>query len=374
MPDNIKHTPEKRYFLLAEIIILIMVILSSCTLVTRLQKGRIKINEEDVKIAGEYYNRALEELKKDNVYSALVYLYRAKNKNPADKRISEKYKSTVNSLNARISGTQEIIKKGRGMSHPIVYTLSRTIYGITKPVSGMPVYFTLLNAGGKLTEEDITNNEGAARCYIERIDNYNKSVKVEASVWIPDRKTGEKLDSLTRIFTYTRSSVTDKNIKIVVQKKAEINESMDILMDTLMEDMGNQLNIFLQDLSFSSVAYIKYIKNFVTRHTITQQQIKNLGEETSSEVIILVTLSSITKIQQSTDFYLVNIDTNINILNTSKGVVCLSNNVTGRGAGSNISDALNRAFFSCLSGIKKLLESYLKEVEVKNEFFIKRAE
>ncbi len=339
---------------------LTVLILSSCTVIEQIRMKQIP--EEDRLIAKEYYNKALKELEKNNVYSSLLYLYKAKIKNPEDKTIQKTYNDLINSLYSEITGTQEIIKKGKGLKNPVIYRIYRKKDDLVLPVKDIPVRFRFLNAVGRLTEKDITNDKGIAKCYIEKIEEYNNSVTVEASVWISDKE----LTSLTKSFTFYKKSILDTTIKIIIQSEGPN------IKTSLTEKLGYAIKTLLESSNFYDVDTLPFYNlNISNIEQKDQNYIKEIGKETSANVIFLLFFNQVSNLQQSPDFYMKKIEIKIMIFDTKNGSIYLIKSITKKGAGKTEEEAFHRAFQNCLKYITEEIKDYLIDVERKNEFFTK---
>lgn len=96
--------------------------------------------------------------------------------------------------------------------------------------------------------------------------------------------------------------------------------------------------------------------------------IQSLGNESASDIFVLLTINDRLNLQQSFDFYLKKVLIRIIIADAKSGEVYLSGLIEGKGADRTEKDAEEKAIKNAISKLEKILKNYLEEVKTKNEF------
>jgi len=324
--------------------------------------------KEDIAVSKEYYKKSLISEKQGDIYNSLLYLQFALARDPINKVILSKYNSIIDTLSSEITGTQEIIKMGTGIINPIIFKIYRNFENKKIPVQGMPIHFKLINASGKITEKGITNDIGEAKCFIDKIDNYSENITIKAYIIIPDDKNGNEIKSLTKSFIFKNRSVLDLNIKIL----SKLNSTFRNNVTTIdLDKISEYIDQLFKDEGFNKVTIMPSfnISLFDKATNIDKLAIKNLGKESSANILFLISVNEPLNLQQSFDFYLKKVSIKIIIADSANGKFYINRTVNGKGAGKTEDNAMDTAIKNALSKMSEILKYYLGEVRIKNEFF-----
>jgi len=148
---------------------------------------------QTVKICSEYHQSALQAISNKNVFGAINHYFRSlgellvaqaylKKKitgdidgNSIDEILQVRLENEIVTVLSRISfatlsGNGQNAKRNQGLELPL--TGKVTYQGNPPfPASGLPVKMQILNAAGKLSGEEITNQDGIFRIRVDRIDS-----------------------------------------------------------------------------------------------------------------------------------------------------------------------------------------------------------
>jgi len=339
------------------VLLSIILWIASCT---GLQKVyQIEVEPRD-KIAEEYYREALVKLKEKNISEALILLLRATHHNPHDSKIKRELNRLLSSLESEGNYRSEVIQKGSGLESPLQYILYYNTSRGKHPVSDIPVRFTFRVGRGILTENAITNDLGIAKCFIEKITDFDRAIIIEATIFLDIHQEETVFDYLTQEYVFRNISIFDVPHSIVLYVDKVPDNCPPGLCDEALEPFHAH--------GFSDVrCYCIENKDlFRSAFLLDKSAITLLNNDTQSDIIVLVRIKPSFVMRQSIDFYLYDALAEIKIIDTHTFLLQFEENTTERGAGRSSEESEYQAILSAIRSLNKKVDEYLSRLRRRN--------
>jgi len=339
------------------VLLSIILWIASCT---GLQKVyQIEVEPRD-KIAEEYYREALVKLKEKNISEALILLLRATHHNPHDSKIKRELNRLLSSLESEGNYRSEVIQKGSGLESPLQYILYYNTSRGKHPVSDIPVRFTFRVGRGILTENAITNDLGIAKCFIEKITDFDRVIIIEATIFLDIHQEETVFDHLTQDYVFRNISILDVPHSIVIYVDKVPDNCPPGLCDEALEPFHAQ--------SFSDVrcCCIENKDLFQSAFSLDKSAVTLLNNDTQSDIIVLLMVKPSFVMRQSIDFYLYDALAEIKIIDTHTFLLQFEENTTERGAGRSSEESEYQVIVSAIRSLNKKVDEYLSRLRRRN--------
>ncbi len=339
------------------VLLSIILWIASCT---GLQKVyHIEVEPRD-KIAEEYYREALVKLKEKNISEALILLLRATHHNPHDSKIKRELNRLVSSLESEVDYRSEVIQKGSGLESPLQYILYYKTDRGKHPVSDIPVRFTFREGRGILTENAITNDLGIAKCFIEEITDFDRTIIIDATIFMDIHQEEIVFDPLTQEYVFRNISIFDTPHSIVLYVDKVPDNCPPGLCAIALEPFHAH--------GFSDVrCYYSENKDlFQSAFSLDKSATSLLKNDTQSDIVVLLKVKPSFVMRQSIDFYLYDALAEIKIIDTHTFLLQFEENTTERGAGRSSEESEYQAILSAIRSLNRKVDEYLSRLRRRN--------
>jgi hypothetical protein len=228
----------------------------------------------------------------------------------------------------------------------------------------MPVRFGFRRGAGSLTERDITNDAGIARCYVERIVDFSRSVVIEAAVPHPLAED-EVIEKLTRVYTYGRLSPLEQPQRIFVHF-GEPRFARPGRIETLLSGLVTAF----EEAGFSNTetTYMEEPTIFTRAFGGDPPTIDLLSGPATAGTLLLCMVGAPRTTQQSSDFHRSLISVQLRFIEPESRMVTFEDEVEGRGAGATADEAERRAFRRGLEAVLQSIDTHLTDMRRKHGF------
>ncbi len=335
-------------------LILTITILSSCVAIPVTQDVS---RPSENPISEDYYKRALEAVDERDIHRALLLLIKALEKDPDNTKIKIEIDNLVSSLLSESHYRMETITKGKGLSNPLYFLLYYKRDEELYPVYDMPIHFQFTDGMGLLTADAITNDAGIAKCYVERIDNYDQTISIEASIVLESDDRSIQLDSLSQSYTFSSISILDQPQRVYIYF-----ESTDTLETSAQFTYlsGFITEIFFEN-GFSDVECI-YMKEKILFNRALSMDLASINVLANAENLVLTRINTSFISQQSVDFFFSSANIMIQIIDPGSLTILYRDEVQKKGAGSTRERSAYQAVVNAMNELGKNVDLYLKEL------------
>jgi hypothetical protein len=310
----------------------------------------------DRALSDEYYVRAEQSLYEGNVYDTFINLMTSLDRNPENEKARSLFDEVSSSLISESHFMKEPITRGRGMEHPLSYLLFYRLGDETLPIPDMPVRFRFIEGDGVLTPEAVTNDGGIAKGYIERIDEFDQGIAVEAVPLIRYDGSTIELEAFSQSYVYSTVSMLEQTHHVYIlfenpdqewgaQQFAHIRESLSELFRT------NE---------FSNVRFHSITETILFNRALSLDR-SSINILTDSDKLFLMEVETSFVSQQSVDFFFSSAHILLHVIDTNSLTLSYSEEVDRRGAGKTEQLSAYQAVVNAVKDMNQDLDLYLKE-------------
>jgi hypothetical protein len=332
-------------------------LLISCTTISPLDGPRSGV---DLTLSEEYYEQAVSVLEEKNIGQALILLLRSLGRNPDNERALTLFESINGSLVSEAHFIKEPITRGRGLERPLNFFLYYVVGEEVYPVPDIPVRFEFLSGTGELTEEAVTSDAGLAKCYVERIDTYEKGVTVEAVPFLDYDGKRRNLEHLAQRYVFSNVSLLEQTQHVYLlfdNSDRELNSNQ-------FSHIKNSFIGLFHENEFNDVEF-HYMTEEILFNRALQLDRPSINVLSDADMLFLVRVKTAFISQQSVDFFFSNADILLQVVDTKALSVMVREQVSRRGAGKTRALSADQAVVNAVSDISRQLDLFLKEVRSK---------
>jgi hypothetical protein len=314
------------------------------------------VRNVDSALSDEYYRRAELTLADGKVYETFQNLMNSLDRYPGNEKSRTMFEDLSASLVSESHFLKEPITRGRGMEHPLSFLLFYEQGNSIEPLPDIPVTFRFLEGSGVITQGAVTNDAGIAKGYIERIDEFEQGITVEAVPVLRYNGSSIELSDLSQTYVYRTVSLLEQTQHVY------------ILFENPDPDWGTQQFSHLKE-SLSEL-FRKNEFTDVVFHNMTEEILFNralsldtssIGVLTEADRLFLMRVETSFVSQQSIDFFFSAAHIVLNVIDTRVPAVSFSDEVQRRGAGKTRERSAYQAVVNTVADITENLDPYLKE-------------
>jgi len=314
----------------------------------------------DLTLSREYYEQAAAALEEKNIDDALILLLRSLERNPDNEEAGELFEHISESLVSESHFIKEPITRGRGMERPLSFFLYYKLGDEVYPVPDIPVRFEFLTGTGTLTGEAVTNDAGLARCYVERIDSFERGVTIEAWPYLEYDGSKRRLEYLGQRYVFSTVSLLEQPQHVY------------ILFDNLNRELNsfqyshikNTFSRLFQENGFNNVQF-RYMTEEILFNRALQMDRSSIDVLSDSDMLFLIKVETAFLSQQSVDFFFSSADILLQVIDTKGPSLLFGERVSRRGAGKTRDLSADQAVVNAVNDITRQFDLYLKEVRRK---------
>ena len=331
----------------------LLFLLVSCASISQVNET---VQTVDLALADEYYERAELTLEEGNVHDTYINLMKSLDRNPAHEKARLLFDRLSSSLVSESHFMKEPITRGRGMEHPLSYLLFYQREGHVQPVPDMPVEFRFIKGSGILTREAITNDAGIAKGYIERIDEFDQGITVEAMPVIHYNGSTLQLEHLARVYMYSTVSMLEQTQHVYVLFENPDQDWGAQQFDHLKES----LSTLFRENEFSNVQFHNMTEAILFERALSLDR-SSINILTDADTLFLIRVQTNFVSQQSVDFFFSAAHIVLDVIDTNAPSVSFTHEVSRRGAGKTKELSAYQAVVNAVNDMSEKLDIHLKE-------------
>lgn len=303
-------------------------------------------------LTDRYYDQAVKALQHEDVHRALRLLLTSLEKDPHNEKAQKTLERITDNLHAEAVYTREEVKLDQGLSKPLHYFL---VYREDKqqyPVKDMPVRFRFLHGEGSLTDHDITDDAGIARCYVDRVDRFGDSLVVQGAA-VVETDGGEKvLDEVAVSFIFGSVSPLDREQRVIVHLDWRGNARR-------YDHLRQKLRTVFEQQGFTRICFDYLDNGYLFRRALEGDRGILAALSGSQELgsVLLVGVEQIAHSQASPDFHTVVMRVSAQYLVAETPL--FREQFEQRGAGSTETEAGDQAFAEAIEQLSEILDRNL---------------
>jgi hypothetical protein len=333
---------------------LLAFLLISCTTISPIDGPRSGV---DLTLSEEYYEQAVSVFEDRDIGEALMLLLRSLERNPDNGRARELFDRINNALVSEAHFMKEPITRGRGLERPLNLFLYFVEGEEVYPVPDIPVRFGFLSGAGVLTEEAVTSDAGLAKCYVERIDTFEKGVTVEAVPFLEYDGKRSDLEQLAQRYVFSTVSLLEQTQHVYIL----FEDANPELNATRYSHIENSFIDLFHENGFKDVEFHNMAEGILFTRALKLDR-PSIDALTDSDLLFLVRVRTAFISQQSVDFFFSSADILLQVVDTKAPSTLLQEEVSRRGAGKTRALSADQAVFNVVSDISRQLDLFLKEV------------
>jgi len=310
----------------------------------------------DLALSEEYLERAGRALEEQRIHEAYIYLLKSLERNPENLKSRMTLENLNESLVSESHFIKEPITRGRGLERPLSFFLYHTAGEEVLPVPDVSVRFGFIEGTGALTEEAVTNDAGLAKCYVERIDTYEKGITIEAIPYVEYNSETVSLRHLAQQYVFSTVSLLEQIQHVYVlfdNPDRNVNSEQ-------FAYMKNSLIRLFHENEFNEVQF-HYMTEEILFNRALELDRSSIGVLTDSDMLFLVQVQTAFLSQQSVDFFFSGAQILLQIIDTKAPRIVFSEEVSRRGAGRTRELSAYQAVVNAVNDIARQLDLYLKE-------------
>ena len=331
----------------------LLFLLVSCTSTSQVNET---VQTVDLALADEYYERAELFLEEGNVHDTFINLMKSLDRNPAHEKARLLFDSLSRSLVSESHFMKEPITRGKGMEHPLSYLLFYQQDEHVQPVPDMPVEFRFVKGSGIITEGAVTNDAGIAKGYIERIDDFDQGITVEAIPVIQYNGSTIQLDHLARVYVYSTVSMLEQTQHVYI-----LFENPDRDWGTQQFDhIKESFSALFRENEFNNVQFHNMAEAILFERALSLDR-SSINILTDADRLFLIRVETNFVSQQSVDFFFSAAHIVLDVIDTNSPSVSFTHEVSRRGAGKTKELSAYQAVVNTVNDMSEKMDIYLKD-------------
>ena len=331
----------------------LLFLLVSCTTTSQVNGP---VQTVDIALSDEYFERAELTLEEGNVYDTFINLMKSLDRNPDNEKARLLFDRLRSSLVSESHFMKEPITRGRGMEHPLSYLLFYQQGEQAQPIPDMPVRFRFVEGSGVLTQGAVTNDAGIAKGYIERIDEFDRGITIEAMPVIQYNGSTTELDHLARVYVYSTVSMLEQTQHVYVLFE---NPDQEWGGQQFAHLKGNLSDLFREN-EFSNVQFHNMTEAILFNRALSLDR-SSIDILTDADNLFLMRVETSFVSQQSVDFFFSAAHIVLEVIDTNSPAIAFTDEVSRRGAGKTKELSAYQAVVNAANDIARNLDLYLKK-------------